>query len=78
VKVDRSGINVVESWIKPCLPSTVTIPVEKDGKHFMIYVSAAPRGIFGEIFILCPSNLELMSLAKEIADRLEIEPCCAG
>jgi len=71
MKVDRSGINYVESWVKPCLPSTVTIPVEKDGKHFVVYVSVS-------VFPSLPSDAELISLAGEIADRLEIEPCCAG
>jgi hypothetical protein len=60
MKIDRCGLDRVEHWIIPTLPSVVTIPVEN---NVVIYVVS--RG---------QSDKELQAVAKKIADKLEIEP----
>ncbi len=79
MKIDRCGLDRVEHWIRPTLPSVVTIPVEKDGREFAIYVCSLDLlsnktaqslpGYRGE-----ERDKELQAVAKEIANKLEIEP----
>jgi len=68
MKVERIGLDRIEHFIKPTMPRVVTIPVEKDGKHFVIYVSILP---FMEEGVL---DKELQDVAKEIVDKLEAKP----
>jgi len=82
MKVERSGLGKVERWIKPALPSVITIPVkDSNGKQFVIYVSVLP---FSPLIDEDPSDQlfereqllekELQDAAKEIADKLEAKP----
>ena len=71
MKVERCGLGRVEHNIKPLMSSVVTIPIEKDGKEFVLYVSVP-------FMDLPQTDKELQYAAKEIADKLELEPCTAG
>lgn len=70
MKVERCGLDRVEHWIEPTLPSVITIPVVKGGKEFVIYLSVLPlkKGSY------ITTDRELQAVAKEIANKLEIEP----
>jgi hypothetical protein len=68
MKVERTGLGTVERWIKPALPSVITIPVkDNNGKQFVIYLSVPPIDDFA-------TDKELQDVAEEIADKLEAKP----
>jgi len=74
MKTDRCGLDRIEHWILATLPSVVTIPIKKDDKEFVIYVSVPLSVPTTKNF---PTDKELQDVSKEIADRLEFEPAFA-
>jgi len=69
----RCGLHRVEHGIRPLLANAVTIPIEKDGKEFVIYVSSIVNPFSPHSFTRYYDK-ELQDFAKKIADKLEIEP----
>ena len=66
MKVERCGLDRIEHLIRPPMSSSITIPVESNGKEFVIYISVP--------MYLPPTDKELQDVAKEIADKLEAKP----
>jgi hypothetical protein len=67
MKVERCGLDRIEHHIQPPMPSVVTIPIEKDGRKFVIYVSVSP--FLQELREEWEKGLKVV--AKDIADKLE-------
>ena len=66
MKLDLYGINKIEHHIRPLLPSAITIPVEKDGQEFVIFISAGSPWQDSP-----PSDKELQNVVKEIVDKIK-------
>ena len=76
MKVEKCGLDIIEHWIKPSLPSVITIPIVSKGKHFVIYVSSlvSVEDVADNFKGASESLSELQDIAKEIADKLEAKP----
>ncbi len=76
MKVEKCGLDTIEHWIRPALPSVITIPIISKGKPFVIYVSSlvSEEDVNDNFKGASESLLELQNIAKEIANKLEAKP----